>query len=327
MSAPRDRFCNRRHAAYARGEGTEAGRERRCRTVAPRGPWRRAALVGLVTVALALSAAPARADDPVAAARAQARAAEGDVRALQARVQAADASYATALDGLSNAVTSQVEAERIADDATLRAEAASRAQRQHLLQVYLSGGTNVLDLTLTDGPVAASQGSDYLMRLVERDRRAVTLTQVEQKRAVDSAASMDRRASAKIETVNGVQDRYDEIQTLLDEAQSRLQKLNATARSLAQVQALIKELDAQKAAADAARLAAAKRARAGGIPAGLPRALPSGRADLPRPALGGSRRHRPGRERPRIEPQRLLSRRAGPDAVPARHVRCVRGGR
>jgi soluble lytic murein transglycosylase-like protein len=220
-----------------------------------------------VTVTLALSAAPARADDPVAAARARARAAERDVRALQARLQAADTSYGSALDGLANAVTSQVQAERIADDATLRAEVASRAQRQHLLQVYLSGGTNLLDLTLTDGPVAASEGSNYLMRLVERDRRAVTLAQVERKRAVASAASMDRRASAQIETVGGVQDRYNEVQALLADAQARLQQLDATARSLAQVQALIKELDAQKAAADAARVAAAKRARAGGIPA------------------------------------------------------------
>jgi hypothetical protein len=76
----------------------------------------------VVTVAFALSAAPARADDPVATARAQARAAEHDVRALQARLQAADTSYGNALDGLANAVTSQVQAERIADDATQRAE-------------------------------------------------------------------------------------------------------------------------------------------------------------------------------------------------------------
>jgi membrane-bound lytic murein transglycosylase B len=235
--------------------------------VAPRGPWRRAVLVGTVTLALALTATPARADDPVAAARAQARAAETDVRALQAQAQIAAAAYQTALDGMSSAVTTQVQAEQIADQASLDAQDADRTQRRHLQQLYMSGGVSILGITLADGPVAASQGTDYLKRLVVSDHRSVSLTSTEQVRARNVAVSLDRATDSVVSTIDSVEQRYNDVQDLVDRAQARLASLSAEAQGLASIQALIKELDAEKAAADAARVTAAKRATAGGIPA------------------------------------------------------------
>src|SRR3954470_2760793 len=137
--------------------------------VVGRGQWQRAALVGGVVGALLLTAAPADAADPVAKARAQARAAAADVRALQAKVSAAEAAYQSSLDGLSSAVTSQVLAERIADQASQSSQAANREQRRHLQQLYLTAGPSVLGLFLTDGPVAAAQSNDYLARIVAQD--------------------------------------------------------------------------------------------------------------------------------------------------------------
>jgi len=216
---------------------------------------------------LAVTASPARGDDPVAHARAQARAAEREVRALQVKVDAAEAAYQVSLSGLSDAVTTQVQAQQVADQATLRARAAIQAQRLHLEQVYLSAGTSQLGLTLSAGPVAAADGADYVSRLVESDRRAVVLATREQQRAITTAVGLSRQADSVVATVDAVQQRYDDVQALLDEAESRLTELDATARQLADVQALIKALNAQKAAADAARMAAAGRARASGIPA------------------------------------------------------------
>jgi membrane-bound lytic murein transglycosylase B len=223
--------------------------------------------VGLVAATLLLTAAPAQADDPVAKARAQARAAAADVRALEAKVLAAEAAYQSSLDGLSSAVTSQVQAERIADQASESSEAATREQRRHLQQLYLTAGPSVLGLFLTDGPVAAAQGNDYLARIVAQDQRAARLAKTERERAVTTATSLDRSTDGVASTVDQVEQRYADVQALLAQARTRLSRLSANARQLADIQALIKELNAQKAAADAARAAAAHRAKAGGIPA------------------------------------------------------------
>jgi membrane-bound lytic murein transglycosylase B len=214
-----------------------------------------------------VTAVPAQAGDPVAKARAQARAAAADVRALQAKVRTAEAAYQSSLDGLSSAVTSQVQAEQIADQASETSQAAAREQRRHLQQLYLTAGPAVLGLFLSDGPVAAAQGNDYLARIVAQDRRAATLAKAEQERAITTATSLDRTTDGVVSTVDQVEQRYNDVQSLLAQAESRLDRLSANARQLADIQALIKELDAQKRAADAARSAAAHRAKAGGIPA------------------------------------------------------------
>jgi len=222
--------------------------------------------VGLVAATLILTAAPAQADDPVAKARSQARAAAAEVRALQAKVSAAEGAYQSSLDGLSSAVTSQVQAEQIADQASQSSQAAAREQRRHLQQLYLTAGPNTLGLFLSDGPVAAAQGNDYLARIVAQDQRAATLAKAEQERAITTATRLDRTTDGVASTVDQVQRRYDDVQALLAQAQLRLDQLSANARQLADIQALIKQLNAQKAAADAARSAAAHRAKAGGIP-------------------------------------------------------------
>ena len=222
--------------------------------------------MGLVAGTIVLTAAPAQADDPVATARSQARAAAGDVRALQAKVTAAEAAYQASLDGLSSAVTSQVQAERIADQASETSQAATREQRRHLQQLYLTAGPSVLGLFLSDGPVAAAQGNDYLARIVAQDQRAAGLAKAEQERAITAATRLDRNTNGVASTVDQVEQRYNDVQALLGQAESRLDRLSANARQLADIQALIKQLNAQKAAADAARSAAAHRAKAGGIP-------------------------------------------------------------
>ena len=125
----------------------------------------------------------------------------------------------------------------------------------------------MLGLFLTDGPVAAAQGNDYLARIVAQDQRAARLAKTERERAVTTATSLDRSTDGVASTVDQVEQRYGEVQALLAQARSRLSRLSANARQLADIQALIKQLNAQKAAADAARAAAAHRAKAGGIPA------------------------------------------------------------
>ena len=202
----------------------------------------------------------------MAKARSQARAAAADVRALQARVSAAEAAYQASLDGLSSAVTSQVQAEQIADQASETSQVATREQRRHLQQLYLTAGPSVLGLFLSDGPVAAAQGNDYLARIVAQDQRAAALAKAEQDRAIRAATRLGRNTDGVASTVDQVQQRYDDVQTLLAQGVSRLDRLSANARQLADIQALIKQLNAQKAAADAARSAAAHRAKAGGIP-------------------------------------------------------------
>jgi membrane-bound lytic murein transglycosylase B len=199
-------------------------------------------------------------------AKAQAQAAEADVSAVQVRVQTAEAAYQTSLDTLSSAVTSQEQAERIADEAAQQAQAAGQAARRHLQQLYMGGGPNTFGITLTDGPIAASQSDEYVSRLVARDRRTVALTAAAQSRALSVAVTLDHTADAVVSTVATVQQRYDDVQNLLTQAQARLAQLSAAAQQIAAIQALIKELDAEKAAADAARKAAATRAKAGEIP-------------------------------------------------------------
>ena len=331
MSAPQDRFCNHGHAGHARREGTEAGRERRCSdrgsswSVAPCCPRR--AGDGRPRALTPHPHAPTTPWPPHARRRAPPRATYALCRR---RVSAADAAYATALDGLASAVTSQVEAEQIADDATLRAEAASRAQRQHLQQVYLSGGTNVLDLTLSDGPVAASQGSDYLMRLVERDRRAVTLDpgRAGARGRLCGLDGPSGRAPTGRHRRTGARTGTTRSRRCSTQAQSRLEQLSA---------------DGAQPRGGAGPDQGARRAegscRRGSVGC---RAARQGRWDSRRTTSRCTKRpRRPAPGLPWVvlaaigqvesghgsQPQRLLSRRPGPDAVPARHLRRVRGGR
>jgi membrane-bound lytic murein transglycosylase B len=177
------------------------------------------------------------------------------------------AAYQASLDGLSNAVTSQEQAERLADQAAQADLAATRAQAQHLQELYLAGGPGLLGIVLTDGPIAASQGSDYLSRLIVQDQRAVAAANAEQLRTRNVAVATDQSTNTVVSTVDTVEQRYDQVQSLLGQARARLAQLSATAVQLAGVQALIKQLDAEQAAADAARQAAARAAKAGGIPA------------------------------------------------------------
>jgi membrane-bound lytic murein transglycosylase B len=186
---------------------------------------------------------------------------------LQVREQTALAAYQDSLTGLSTAVTSQEQAEEAADQASQAAQSAARAQRQHLQEMYLASGPDLLGITLSDGPIAAAQSSDYLSRLVTQDQRAVASTAILQQQTRRVAVSFDASTDHAVSTIDTVEARYNDVQDLLNEAQNRLEQLSATALQLADVQALIKQLDAEKAAADAARAAAAAQAKAGGIPA------------------------------------------------------------
>jgi hypothetical protein len=218
------------------------------------------ALVGLLTVGVIV---PAHADpsDEVAAlaSDAQARADR-----LQRRLDVAVERYAAALRGLASAVNDSVGDDRVAQESTALADAASVGQEQRVRAIYMSGGS----IGLVGSVLAAQTPRDLASRManvsavvdfgsvVVGDASALAADAREQ--ALVSRAAARRR----IGTVQDVEAAYTHLTTVLAAERARAERLSNEAERLAARE----RLAAARAAAAAAAASAPSNVTAGGIP-------------------------------------------------------------
>ena len=222
-----------------------------------------AVLTGGLVVAGGLTSA-ARADTSEEV-RARAEATVARITAMQPRIDAAREAYELSVGRLSNAVVTQVDAQRYADASALELSAAEATRERRVRDLYLDAGA-ALHAALFEGPAALDSRQAYVAALLRADASAVTQAQTTHTDAVSAADRLDHHADDAVVTVGSVQQRYADVVALLDDAQRQLATLDAQAQQLREVEILQAQLAAQQAAADAARAAAASSVRAGGIP-------------------------------------------------------------
>ena len=228
----------------------------------PRRALAGAAAVALLSVgALGVGAAPAQAETSRDA-DARAAAALEQVTALQKQVAAALSDYERAIDSVGSAVSSGVSAEQHSTELGQAAQAERDATGARVRLLYRNGGPMALYATvLKAGSVSeAITRLDVAKHLVGRSIAASD--QITQAHAVAlSAADLLReRALAEVRGTRSVKQAYDRVMVLFDKANAQLVLARGRAKTLHEAEALQRQLEAARAASEAAGLSLARKA-------------------------------------------------------------------
>lgn len=199
----------------------------------------------------------ARADD-VTDAQGQASAAARRLTALELRIARAQRQYEAALTSVGRRVIQGVAAESSSQDAQRAAESARATVGSSARELYISGGQSALYASA----LAATDSHDLALRLTAAARvmAAVHEASVRADQAASRAAVVadDAMAGADraVVTADRIEARAVALDTLLQQAQSELDRLSAKARQLKDARDAQRALDAARSAADGAADAA-----------------------------------------------------------------------
>lgn len=224
-------------------------------------------LLAGVLVTSAIQPATARAES-LDQAQAAVAAATDRVHILRPRVDRALADYEASLAALAGGVSRSISADQAADAAAQKAQRRQDEAGDRVRALYMSGGAAVLVASVLD----ATSGGDgmrrvaYVRRLVEQGTTAAREGATVTVRLRDRAGRLGAAADARVVRASEVKQKYQELAGALAAVTGQVKDLSDRARTIAEAQALLAQVAALQAAAEAAGMAQVSTARAGAIP-------------------------------------------------------------
>jgi len=188
--------------------------------------------------------------DSVDQAKAQAQRISVSIGKLQPQVDAALAAYDSALNAVGQAVTTSVAAQRIYVSLQAQADALTAERQGHIAALYESGGTVALyAAALMSGRSADMHELPYLRGVIMSDASDAAAASRGAAAAKATADATQTAVDSGLAGADAVNQRLQQLQTVLGQQQALLDQASATAKTLQAVKDAAAALAASRAAA------------------------------------------------------------------------------